>query len=613
VGIYLDTDDNTLKSVNGATTGDSPAITPDSPVFPESAVLSANVRLNGDQTTFSEVDIVDIRQILDSSGAIDGTRVSKLVSPDGSIDPVLSADNSGDVTLAGTGNLIVPVDIIHSGDTDTKITFTTDDIEFTAGNLSMLKLTEAGQDLITLGPGSGDVDIDFNGDMFLRGSDGQLGIGTASPGALLHLESTTGAGAIEYFKFVSSNEGGGFSVDDQSGVGAFLPGFSFLSSNVSGFGGLFIGKIPVAQDAAVAARAAIVVDGRRDTGAALTGAHLFAVRNFGTNHIVVDKDGQLGVGTNAPNQKLEVKGVGRFVRSNASNYAEIGAEGGVLTLQSTNPTSATFQQMLFIQENNATTREAMRVDTNGNVGIGDTAPNVALTVTTDGTVLPTISIQDESVTLPDYSGFSINPSFESDEVARLTSVSSTYGGMQFIGLTDDATANAIATIVNGYVGNSNPTDTTPAIVIRAAKHNGATSLTTMANAETVCQIRNWTSSLITVLGNGDMGINGVTVPSTELDIGAGAMEFEEMTAPAAGAANTARDYADDDGSANTRRRIVFSSGNRVTIAQDGGLQTYTPTNVVTDRSYDANATSVAELADVLGTLIADFQAAGVLG
>jgi hypothetical protein len=40
---------------------------------------------------------------------------------------------------------------------------------------------------------------------------------------------------------------------------------------------------------------------------------------------------------------------------------------------------------------------------------------------------------------------------------------------------------------------------------------------------------------------------------------------------------------------------------------------YTPTNVVTDRAYDANSTSTAELADVLGTLIADLQALGLIG
>lgn len=40
---------------------------------------------------------------------------------------------------------------------------------------------------------------------------------------------------------------------------------------------------------------------------------------------------------------------------------------------------------------------------------------------------------------------------------------------------------------------------------------------------------------------------------------------------------------------------------------------YTPTNVSADRSYDANSTSIDELADVLGTLIADLQALGLVG
>lgn len=40
---------------------------------------------------------------------------------------------------------------------------------------------------------------------------------------------------------------------------------------------------------------------------------------------------------------------------------------------------------------------------------------------------------------------------------------------------------------------------------------------------------------------------------------------------------------------------------------------YTPSNVSTDRAYDANSTTTAELADVLGTLIADLQSLGLLG
>ena len=41
-------------------------------------------------------------------------------------------------------------------------------------------------------------------------------------------------------------------------------------------------------------------------------------------------------------------------------------------------------------------------------------------------------------------------------------------------------------------------------------------------------------------------------------------------------------------------------------------QTYTATNVSTDRSYDADSTSTAELADVLGTLIADLRRLGLV-
>jgi hypothetical protein len=42
------------------------------------------------------------------------------------------------------------------------------------------------------------------------------------------------------------------------------------------------------------------------------------------------------------------------------------------------------------------------------------------------------------------------------------------------------------------------------------------------------------------------------------------------------------------------------------------LGSYTITNVVTDRAYDANATTVDELADVLGTLISDLTTRGVI-
>jgi len=44
----------------------------------------------------------------------------------------------------------------------------------------------------------------------------------------------------------------------------------------------------------------------------------------------------------------------------------------------------------------------------------------------------------------------------------------------------------------------------------------------------------------------------------------------------------------------------------------GSGQTYTMTNVTPDRALDANATSLDEVSDVLGTLIADLKIAGVI-
>jgi hypothetical protein len=70
--------------------------------------------------------------------------------------------------------------------------------------------------------------------------------------------------------------------------------------------------------------------------------------------------------------------------------------------------------------------------------------------------------------------------------------------------------------------------------------------------------------------------------------------------------------------------IKVTTGGFLTLAASGGRvgfygvtpaarsSAYTPTNVTTDRSYDADATTTAELADVLGTLIADLQTVGLI-
>lgn len=57
---------------------------------------------------------------------------------------------------------------------------------------------------------------------------------------------------------------------------------------------------------------------------------------------------------------------------------------------------------------------------------------------------------------------------------------------------------------------------------------------------------------------------------------------------------------------------VADSGAATGLAWKGTVQTYTASNVTTDRSYDADATTLDEVADVLGTLINDLRTFGVL-
>ena len=59
---------------------------------------------------------------------------------------------------------------------------------------------------------------------------------------------------------------------------------------------------------------------------------------------------------------------------------------------------------------------------------------------------------------------------------------------------------------------------------------------------------------------------------------------------------------------STSQKLGFF--NKTPVVQPGS---YTPTNVSTDRSYDANSTTVDELADVLGTLITDLKNLGLIG
>jgi len=71
-----------------------------------------------------------------------------------------------------------------------------------------------------------------------------------------------------------------------------------------------------------------------------------------------------------------------------------------------------------------------------------------------------------------------------------------------------------------------------------------------------------------VLKSGRVGMNGILSPSTELDIGAGAIEFAEMTAPTAGVTNTGRLFLRDNGSGKSQLCVRFNTGAIQVIATE---------------------------------------------
>jgi len=101
---------------------------------------------------------------VDSSGDL------KFVNDAGS-DAIEIFDSTGNVYIKK--DLQVAENIEHYGDTTTKIVFTTDDIEFYAGDEKLLRLFEGGSDYVQLGD-YGDVDIYLNGDCFIDGATGNF-------------------------------------------------------------------------------------------------------------------------------------------------------------------------------------------------------------------------------------------------------------------------------------------------------------------------------------------------------------------------------------------------------------------------------------------------------
>ena len=76
--------------------------------------------------------------------------------------------------------------------------------------------------------------------------------------------------------------------------------------------------------------------------------------------------------------------------------------------------------------------------------------------------------------------------------------------------------------------------------------------------------------------------------------------------------NTCYDNANDFVGVASSSTVMAAFNNLIDNAVQPATRTYTITNASTDRAFDADSTTTAELADVLGTLIADLTEKGII-
>ena len=128
-----------------------------------------------------------------------------------------------------------------------------------------------------------------------------------------------------------------------------------------------------------AAAPSITFTGDTNTGLYSPGADQVAVSTGGTGRLFIDGSGNVGIGTTNPQSTLEIyRGTISVTDPNSITTGDTGVYGAIWS-EDAALTQAGFEIAFNTGSNNART-ERMRIDGNGNVGIGTTAPNELIDV-----------------------------------------------------------------------------------------------------------------------------------------------------------------------------------------------------------------------------------------
>jgi hypothetical protein len=249
---------------------------------------------------------------------------------------------------------------------------------------------------------------------------------------------------------------------------------------------------------------------------------------------------------------------------------------------------------------------AARFTTDGKAVLGGTAPATNTTVTVGVPVASTASAAAGAAV-----GLSITNSTSFGILAETTAASSGGGGCFASLYANDGAAMASGDRMGGFLigGSSSSANLRPSVIAEAyatqawvdgSAYGSAWNFATTQNGTTTRTGKMW------INGDGNVGIGAnvfsVSVqPTARLQI-RGAGTGTGVALLVENSSGTARFTVRDDG--------AFSFGAVTPTAVETGWTNFT--NLTTDRTCDANATTVEELADILGTLIVALKNKGIL-